>query len=315
VTELGDQKVLLDGWVETTAERDRAVKIAQMFVGEGNVSDMIQVRRLQQLRVDVVVLEISRDAMKQLGVEQPSAISFGEVTREENGGRVFIRLTDITSTLRMLIERNLAKVLSAPNAIAASGKEARFTVGGEIPIPMTMLGGAAAGVETPLGTGVLAQGVEFRQYGIILTVTGTIEPNGLIQLKLQTEVSAPDFGTAVNIGGANIPGFRTRTYQTEVELKPGETIVLAGLITSEDIRQWRRIPVLSSIPIIGELFKSRSFQRRETELAIFVTPRIVETEASFEANVKTARESERTRQSPNSITPSTAQKRRFEGKK
>ncbi|MCS7253968.1 MAG: BON domain-containing protein [Armatimonadota bacterium] len=279
VIELGSQKVMLRGMVETSVERDRAVKIAQAVVGEGNVLDMLQVLQPQQLRVEAWVLEINREALRQLGVQHPEAITFGEVG-DPKVGRVFTRISNIQSVLQMLISKNVARLLSAPSAVAASGKQAKFTVGGEIPIPMTLLGGPAAGVQTPLGTGVLAQGVEFRQYGIILAITGTIDHSGVIKLKLQTEVSAPVPAMAVNVWGAAIPGFRTRSYETELELKPGEGVVLAGLISSEDVQYWRRVPILSSIPVLGELFKSRRFEKRETELAIFVTPTIIFGEAA-----------------------------------
>lgn len=279
VIELGSQKIMLRGMVETSVDRDRAIKIAQAVVGEGNVLDMLQVLQPQQLRVEAWVLEINREALRQLGVQHPESITFGEIG-DAALGRVFARISNIQSVLQMLISKNVARVLSAPSAVAASGKQAKFTVGGEIPIPVTMLGGAAAGVQTPLGTGVLAQGVEFRQYGIILAITGTVDHSGVIKLKLQTEVSAPAPGIAVNVWGATIPGFRTRSYETELELKPGEGVVLAGLITTEDVQYWRRVPILSSIPILGELFKSRRFEKRETELAIFVTPTVIFSEAT-----------------------------------
>jgi pilus assembly protein CpaC len=285
VIELSGEKVMLKGSVKTSVERERVLKIAEAMVGKENVVDMLQVMQPLQLRVEAWVVEINREALRQLGVQHPESVVFGEVG-DATTGRVFTRLTNIQSILQMLISKNVAKVLSAPSAVAASGKQAKFTVGGEIPIPVTMLGGPAAGVQTSLGTGVLAQAIEFRQYGIILTVTGTIEHDGLIKLKLQTEVSAPAPGVAVTIGGATIPGFRTRSYETELELKPGEGVVLAGLISSEDVQYWRRVPILSSIPVLGELFKSRRFERRETELAIFVTPTVVSSEQAQNEGAK-----------------------------
>jgi len=285
VIELSSEKVMLKGSVKTSIERERVLKIAEAMVGKENVVDMLQVMQPLQLRVEAWVVEINREALKQLGVQHPERVVFGEVG-DATTGRVFTRLSNIQSVLEMLISKNVAKVLSAPSAVAASGKQAKFTVGGEIPIPVTMLGGPAAGVQTPLGTGVLAQAVEFRQYGIILTITGTVEHDGMIKLKLQTEVSAPAPGIAVTIGGATIPGFRTRSYETELELKPGEGVVLAGLITSEDVQYWRRVPILSSIPVLGELFKSRRFERRETELAIFVTPTIVASEQAQDSGME-----------------------------
>lgn len=278
VIELGSQKVMLRGVVGTSVERDRAVKIAKAIVGDENVLDMLQVLQPQQLRVEAWVLEINREALRQIGVHHPESIAFGEIG-DAATGRVFTRISNIQSVLQILISKNVAKVLSAPSAVAASGKQAKFTVGGEIPIPVTMLGGPAGGVQTPLGMGVLAQGVEFRQYGIILAVTGVIDHSGVMKLKLQTEVSAPAPGLAVDVWGAKIPGFRTRSYETELELKPGEGVVLAGLISSEDVQYWRRVPILSSIPVLGELFKSRRFERRETELAIFIMPTVIPEEA------------------------------------
>jgi Flp pilus assembly secretin CpaC len=139
VIELSGEKVMLKGSVKTSVERERVLKIAEAMVGKENVVDMLQVMQPLQLRVEAWVVEINREALRQLGVQHPESVVFGEVG-DATTGRVFTRLTNIQSILQMLISKNVAKVLSAPSAVAASGKQAKFTVGGEIPIPVTMLG-------------------------------------------------------------------------------------------------------------------------------------------------------------------------------
>lgn len=241
------------------------------------ILDLIEVKGGKQIRVDLHVIEINRTALRNLGIEYPAlsspdplraqGIIFGQIENPDTGGVTgFAQRTPIKAILQMMEQKNLARTLSAPSAVVLSGQEARFNVGGEIPIPVATL---APGVGTTTA-------VEFRPFGLVLSVVPTVEPNGKINLKVSTEVSELDTTIAVNIGGALIPGTRIRKASTQVELASNETLVMSGLVQRVQQEIVNKVPFLSKIPILGELFTSRKFQQGETELAILVTPVLIE---------------------------------------
>jgi len=241
------------------------------------ILDLIEVKGGKQIRVELQVVEINRTALRHLGVEFPAlsspnplqapGIIFGQIENPATGGVTgFAQRTPIKAVLQAMEEKNLARTLSAPSAVVLSGQEAKFNVGGEIPIPVATI---APGVGTTTA-------VEFRPFGLVLSVTPTVEPNGRIKLAVSTEVSELDTTIAVNIGGALIPGTRIRKASTQVELASGETLVMSGLVQRVHQEIVNKVPFLSKIPILGELFTSRKFQQGETELAILVTPVLIE---------------------------------------
>ncbi|MCS7186784.1 MAG: BON domain-containing protein [Armatimonadetes bacterium] len=241
------------------------------------ILDLIEVKGGKQIRVELQVVEINRTALRNLGVEYPAlsqpdplqapGIVFGQIENPATGGVTgFAQRTPIKAVLQAMERKDLARTLSAPSAVVLSGQEARFNVGGEIPIPVATV---APGVGTTTA-------VEFRPFGLVLSVIPTVEPNGKIDLKVSTEVSELDTTIAINIGGALIPGTKIRKASTQVELASGETLVMSGLVQRVHQEIVNRVPFLSKIPILGELFTSRKFQRGETELAILVTPILVE---------------------------------------
>jgi len=241
------------------------------------ILDLIEVKGGKQIRVELQVVEINRTALRNLGIEYPAlsqpdplqapGIVFGQIENPTTGGVTgFAQRTPIKAVLQAMERKDLARTLSAPSAVVLSGQEARFNVGGEIPIPIATV---APGVGTTTA-------VEFRPFGLVLSVIPTVEPNGKIELKVSTEVSELDTTIAVNIGGALIPGTRIRKASTQVELASGETLVMSGLVQRVHQEIVNRVPFLSKIPILGELFTSRKFQQGETELAILVTPILIE---------------------------------------
>lgn len=241
------------------------------------ILDLIEVKGGKQIRVELQVVEINRKALRNLGIEYPAlsspdplqapGIIFGQTENPQTGGVTgFAQRTPIRAVLQAMEQKNLARTLSAPSAVVLSGQEARFNVGGEIPIPVATL---APGVGTTTA-------VEFRPFGLVMSVIPTVEPNGKIRLTVSTEVSELDTTIAVNIGGALIPGTRIRKASTQVELSSGETLVMSGLVQRFHQEIVNKVPFLSKIPILGELFTSRKFQQGETELAILVTPILIE---------------------------------------
>ncbi|MCS7265291.1 MAG: BON domain-containing protein [Armatimonadetes bacterium] len=241
------------------------------------ILDLIEVKGGKQIRVELQVVEINRKALRNLGIEYPAlsspdplqapGIVFGQAENPQTGGVTgFAQRTPIRAVLQAMEQKNLARTLSAPSAVVLSGQESRFNVGGEIPIPVATV---APGVGTTTA-------VEFRPFGLVLSVIPTVEPNGKIRLTVSTEVSELDTTIAVNIGGALIPGTRIRKASTQVELSSGETLVMSGLVQRVHQEIVNKVPFLSKIPILGELFTSRKFQQGETELAILVTPTLIE---------------------------------------
>ena len=165
--------------------------------------------------------------------------------------------TTLDSFVNLLVNNGNARTLAEPTLSCIDGGSADFLVGGEVPIPVQNQDGAL--------------NVVFKQFGIILNVEPHAGEAGLIRTKVNVEVSSVDKGIQV----LGIPGFATRKTSTEMNVLAGETMVVAGLLTSEDAKAVVKVPGLGHIPILGELFKSRQFRRGESELVVLVTPYII----------------------------------------
>ncbi|MFL5440957.1 MAG: secretin, partial [Myxococcales bacterium] len=150
-------------------------------------------------------------------------------------------------------------VLAQPRLLAASGEKAEFLAGGEVPILMVTQN---------------QFNVQFKKFGVLLNITPTADRSGNIGTEIYAEVSDVDRSLSVRANGFDVPGFRTRNVKTSVTVKDGETIILSGLFNNAESKEVSKVPLLGHIPILGELFKSRSFADNKTELAIYVTPRI-----------------------------------------
>jgi pilus assembly protein CpaC len=152
--------------------------------------------------------------------------------------------------------------LAEPNLIALNGKEASFLAGGEFPypVPQGQLGSVS---------------IMFKEYGVRLNFTPTVLGGDLINLKIRPEVSSLDFNNAIVIEGFRVPALVTRRAETEIELQDGQTFAIAGLMNNTALSSMRKIPGLGDIPVLGMLFKSRAYQKDQTELVVMVTPTIV----------------------------------------
>ena len=251
---------------------------------------------LRKVTVQTNLVEINRTALRNLGVEVGSATLLNEqitttagVTNIQrtidptflpgqqlfgNGFAGFGGLSNINPLrvrLNALYTKGNARLLSSPNLTAISGAEASITVGGSRPLPSSVA--SVGGV----GTGVI-----FRRYGIIMTMRPTVTDDDTILLQIRADVTNIDGTTGINLNGAFIPGETVRSVDTTLNVREGDVIVMGGLITNEQSNSTTRVPILSEIPIIGSLFKSKRFQNNETELAIFMSPTIIRTPASPE---------------------------------
>jgi pilus assembly protein CpaC len=187
----------------------------------------------------------------------PTSISLGDVLN------VFAFRPDLNLgvMLRYLEAKNLLEILAEPNIVTTSGKEAQLLVGGEFPVPVVQ-GGASAGAVT----------IQFRQFGIKIDFKPQMTPRGSIQMAITPEVSALDFANAVSFSGFLIPALSTRRVQTDVELMPGQSFVIAGLIDQRVQETVNKIPGLASIPLVGKIFTSHNKTKNNTELLVLVTP-------------------------------------------
>jgi pilus assembly protein CpaC len=180
---------------------------------------------------------------------------------------VFLFRPDINlaATIKALQARDLLQILAEPNLLTASGKDASFLAGGEFPYPVVQ--GVTGG-----GTGAVT--IQFKEFGIRLNFTPTLEADGNIHLKVQPEVSSLDFANAVTLQGFTIPALSTRRVESEMDLKDGQSFAIAGLVDNRVTEQLEKIPGIGDVPILGKLFQSRILNKSRNELLVVVTPRL-----------------------------------------
>ena len=178
---------------------------------------------------------------------------------------LFNRSLNTAAMLKLLRQEGAFRELAEPNLIAMNGAQASFLAGGEFPVPVIQnLGG---------GNGAIT--IVWKEYGVRLNFKPTIIDEEHIRLELEPEVSTIDFNNGVRFNGFVVPALRTRRAKTGVELRDGQSFALAGLLDNTETKTLSRIPIVSDIPVIGALFKSKSFEKKETELMFFVTAHMV----------------------------------------
>jgi pilus assembly protein CpaC len=180
---------------------------------------------------------------------------------------LFVARTDVNigAVIKALQQKNLLQILAEPNLIAVNGKESSFLAGGEFPFP----------VAQPSGAGTSTISIQFREFGVRLKFTPVIQPNGNIHLRVAPEVSTLDFANAVTVAGTTVPAISTRKAETEFELQDGQSFVIAGLMDSRVTNIVSKVPGLGDIPVLGNLFRSKSFQKSNAELMVLCTARRV----------------------------------------
>lgn len=220
------------------------------------------------IQIDIQIAELNQTLSKSIGIEWNSAVTYAERNFVANAARDIFkvgplsRTTQIIATVNALITEGKGRILSKPKLVVINGKEASFQVGGEIPISTT----------TTTSGGNVQQNIEFKEYGITLTVKPTIR-DGKVDVILTVEVSDIDEANAV---GQNV-AFTTRNAQTQILLDNGQTVVIAGLIKQQGGEEIRKVPFLGDIPIVGMVFRKRRTPtlNQDTELVISLTPTII----------------------------------------
>ncbi|ESY74605.1 secretin [Mesorhizobium sp. LNHC252B00] len=268
-------RVVLSGEADDAVAADKANKIATRFSGAEEVINSVNISSSQQVQLNVRFVEINRQAGQDLGAKYAANFAYGlggrDVTIDpgtvptagtgEIIGRLLSNGVSIDIAIKALEERGLARRLAEPNLIARSGQTASFLAGGEFPIPVSEDNGKIS--------------VSYKKYGVSLDFTPTVLKDGLVSLDIAPEVSSIDASASYNIGNIAVPGFIVRRARTSVDLKNGQSFMIAGLLQSQNDITTSRIPGLGKMPVLGALFSSKSYQRRETDLVIIVTPYLV----------------------------------------
>jgi pilus assembly protein CpaC len=289
--------ILLTGTVGSASEAQQAADIANAFVGisgdagiatKGAVINALTIRGRDQVMLKVSVVEVARTVLKQFGINTSGSWStlgdgfFGQnfntinpfpVNPNLNPG-TFITGTfsrggfSVNATLQAFERAGVSRVLAEPTLTAISGESAKFTAGGEIPIPKSE--------ECDDDSNRCTIGVEYKPYGVTLSFTPVVLAENRISLRVSTEVSEVDPESQLRIGNIAVPAMKVRKSETTVELPSGGVMMTAGLIQQTHNQAINGLPGLLNLPILGALFRSRDYQRKETELMIMVTPYIAQ---------------------------------------
>ena len=288
---ISNDSIVLEGIVSSAPAADRAVQLAETYA-PGKVVNLLAIGSAQQVMLEVRFSEVSRSALKDLGVSWFVGSDAGKLGGAIGSGagvvgsnpptlgaivdsfgvvqRAFRALgSDFQVTLNALETKGALTTLAEPTLVALSGETASFLAGGEFPVPVAQ---SASGGEEGVGTAIT---VEWKPFGVSLAFTPTVLADGVINLVVAPEVSSIDPTASIEINNLTIPGLQTRRAKTVVELRDGESFMMAGLLRRDFQTTVRQFPILGSIPIIGSLFRSSGFNRNETELVIIVTPRLV----------------------------------------
>uniref|UniRef100_Q11KR1 Type II and III secretion system protein n=2 Tax=Phyllobacteriaceae TaxID=69277 RepID=Q11KR1_CHESB len=268
-------RIVLSGSAPDAVAAEKASQIAARFAGDEDVINTIDITSSQQVQLNVRFVEINRAVGKELGTKISAAyvtsgggISFNSDPRASSntpagdliGGLVSDGFS-IDVAIEALEDRGVARRLAEPNLIARSGETASFLAGGEFPIPVSEENGAVT--------------VSYKKFGVGLNFTPTVLSDGLIALDIEPEVSSIDTTSSYRVGNIAIPGFTVRRARTSIDLRSGQSFMMAGLLQSQNEINTQRVPGLGQLPVLGALFSSKAYQRRETDLVIIVTPHLV----------------------------------------
>jgi len=277
-----EEALVLSGNASSNAVMLRAGEIATASSSKLKVINLLQLpggSESQQVMLQVRFAEVNRRAISELGLalfvnrtgwagrsttQQFAAPDFreGDLVFSDFLNLFFFSHTQgIGGVLRALKSKGFFQSLAEPNLIAYNGQEATFLAGGEFPVPVVQ--GNSGSVS-----------VLFKEFGIRLTFRPTIAGD-VIRLKVKPEVSSLDFNNGISLSGFRIPALITRRAETDVELRDGQSFAIAGLLNNISQEDAASIPVLSSLPIIGNIFKSRANRAERTELMVLITPRLV----------------------------------------
>jgi pilus assembly protein CpaC len=289
-------KVLLTGVAPNAVVLQQILTLAEQLAPK-DVTNGMTVAAPQQVMLEVRFIEASRELDRGLGVQWAGAGKAGIVTGNpnvvkggisDNGSGTFsnntvFSLQNLTGSLspfgtiatrvlggqlkadvfiNALEQKGLARRLAEPNLIALSGDTASFLAGGEFPFPSSVSNNGQVSVE-------------FKKFGVGLAFTPTVLADGQINLKIDPEVSELDPNNSVTMYGTTIPGLNVRRATTTIELRDGQSFMIAGLLQGQNLSDTQGLPWVSDVPVLGTLFRSEAYKKKETDLVILVTPRLI----------------------------------------
>jgi pilus assembly protein CpaC len=302
-------QVVLSGTAADAVAAERAVAIANGALPKGEqVVNAMAVAAPQQVMLEVRFLEVFRQSGRDLGVNlfganasgsQVGVSGLGNVVRggrrgnpglppSPNGlpdlvtagtlasglapyGSLLTQVmklsngTTLDALITALETKGALRRLAEPNLLALSGDTARFLAGGEFPVP----------VPSSSSSGFPTISIEYKKFGVELGFVPTVLSRGVINLRVEPSVSELDFANAVTIAGTTVPSLTRRDARTTVELRDGQSFAIAGLLQSRNRQDISQLPWIGSVPVLGTLFRSSSYQQEETDLVIIVTPRLI----------------------------------------
>lgn len=280
-----DQQVVIDGYLQSR-DLNRISLLQQRYPDILVLARSITPFEEKMIYFDVRVTEFSKDETEKLGIDWQTSFSgpvlnlarnvivggaatpvlsgsssvgaYDNYTTTDRGGAAYFGIaTEMTSMIDLLEESGAALTLANPRLSARSGGSSDLTVGGEVPVITSSSNGSS---------------VEYKEYGVILNLAPSLDTYNNITANIGVAISQIDIANSVD----GQPAFKKRATNNEVKLKPGETLVLSGLLTREEQEATSQVKWLGDIPILGNLFKSKSFIQGETEMVIFITPTVID---------------------------------------
>ena len=281
--------VMLTGSVASPIEAQQAADLAARLTGGADkVVNSIVVRGKDQVMLKVTVAEVARSIVKQMGIDLSANLTYGNSVVTFNNSNPFTAAgqplvsgnalstsfgstPSVKATLRAMESAGVVRTLAEPNLTAISGESATFIAGGEFPIPT----GITCQTTAAGSVGQCTPSISFKKFGISLNFTPVVLTEGRISLHVMTEVSEVSTDNSINISGISVPSIKTRRADTTVEIPSGGAMAMAGLIQAQTKQAINGLPGLSTLPVLGSLFRSRDYVNNQTELMVLVTPYIV----------------------------------------
>ena len=273
--------LLVMGQAQTQEDFDRLQRLLDSVEGAHN---LVTVRKAAPppsdplIKLTVQLIEINRRELENIGVKWDQSITFVHpATSDQTFAEALldrwgtgVSRSQLQITLAALLQKNQARLLAEPKLVTVSGKEAETFVGVDVPV----IEGTSSG-----GTGVVTTSIGFRNTGITLKMTPTLRADHRISTVVTAEASDVDNSVALSLPVAGstvaIPGFQVRRASTEVTTNPGETVLIAGLLKTEDSNEVNQVPGLGSAPVIGRLCRSPKTESKQRELIIAMTPELL----------------------------------------
>ena len=291
-------RLILGGSVSNPRIVEDLTKMAGLYSTQVVNSIIVPLSHDRQVLLEVKFAEVDRTKLQQLGINifsTGATNTIGSVSTQQfgpptvsgqvtgtigapiRGATASFQITDLLNiflfrpdlnlgaTIKDLQNKSVLQILAEPNLMALNGQKASFLAGGEFPFPVVQGGGQNVAVT-----------IQFRPFGVRLDFTGIISADDVIRLHVAPEVSTLDFGNALAISGFTVPAISTRRAETEIELKDGQSFGIAGLLDNRAQAQLSKLPGIADIPILGQLFRTKSVNRTDSELVVLVTPHIID---------------------------------------